>query len=73
MTSVKTAGMLYHAPSHVFFSLYRLYESYGFNLGNPPENWVQVLEGIRQMRSSGDAPVDSMGCEKAGSFLPSTV
>uniref|UniRef100_A0A1J3JK96 Endonuclease III homolog n=1 Tax=Noccaea caerulescens TaxID=107243 RepID=A0A1J3JK96_NOCCA len=40
--------------------------------GNPPENWVQVLEGIRQMRSSGDAPVDSMGCDKAGSFLPST-
>ncbi|KAF3512034.1 hypothetical protein F2Q69_00001444 [Brassica cretica] len=38
--------------------------------GNPPENWVQVLEGIRQMRSSGDAPVDSMGCDKAGSFLP---
>ncbi|CAN7006576.1 unnamed protein product [Brassica rapa subsp. trilocularis] len=40
------------------------------NLGNPPENWVEVLEGIRQMRSSGDAPVDSMGCDKAGSFLP---
>ncbi|CAH8362286.1 unnamed protein product [Eruca vesicaria subsp. sativa] len=38
--------------------------------GNPPENWEQVLEGIRQMRSSGDAPVDSMGCDKAGSFLP---
>ncbi|KAJ0261929.1 Endonuclease III 1 [Hirschfeldia incana] len=38
--------------------------------GNPPDNWVQVLEGIRQMRSSGDAPVDSMGCDKAGSFLP---
>ncbi|XP_033144341.1 endonuclease III homolog 1, chloroplastic isoform X19 [Brassica rapa] len=38
--------------------------------GNPPENWVEVLEGIRQMRSSGDAPVDSMGCDKAGSFLP---
>ncbi|KAJ4907323.1 hypothetical protein Rs2_10981 [Raphanus sativus] len=40
--------------------------------GNSPENWVQVLEGIRQMRSSGDAPVDSMGCDKAGSFLPPT-
>ncbi|KAF8068120.1 hypothetical protein N665_1151s0015 [Sinapis alba] len=38
--------------------------------GNPPENWEEVLEGIRQMRSSGDAPVDSMGCDKAGSFLP---
>ncbi|CAH2059916.1 unnamed protein product [Thlaspi arvense] len=40
--------------------------------GNAPENWVKVLEGIRQMRSSGDAPVDSMGCDKAGSFLPPT-
>ncbi|XP_020885821.1 endonuclease III homolog 1, chloroplastic isoform X2 [Arabidopsis lyrata subsp. lyrata] len=40
--------------------------------GNPPENWVKVLEGIRQMRSSEDAPVDSMGCDKAGSFLPPT-
>lgn len=40
--------------------------------GNPPENWVEVLEGIRQMRSSEDAPVDSMGCDKAGSFLPPT-
>ncbi|RVW28592.1 Endonuclease III-like 1, chloroplastic [Vitis vinifera] len=26
--------------------------------------------GIRKMRSSEDAPVDSMGCEKAGSSLP---
>ncbi|KFK23912.1 hypothetical protein AALP_AAs54029U000100, partial [Arabis alpina] len=41
--------------------------------GNPPENWEEVLEGIRQMRSSEDAPVDSMGCDKAGSFLPPTV
>ncbi|XP_010469713.1 PREDICTED: endonuclease III homolog 1, chloroplastic-like isoform X2 [Camelina sativa] len=41
-------------------------------VGNPPENWVKVLEGIRQMRSSEDAPVDSMGCDKAGSFLPPT-
>nr|CAC16135.1 endonuclease III homologue [Arabidopsis thaliana] len=40
--------------------------------GYPPENWVEVLEGIRQMRSSEDAPVDSMGCDKAGSFLPPT-
>ncbi|XP_024016844.1 endonuclease III homolog 1, chloroplastic isoform X4 [Eutrema salsugineum] len=40
--------------------------------GNAPENWVKVLEGIRQMRSSEDAPVDSMGCDKAGSFLPPT-
>ncbi|OVA04594.1 Helix-hairpin-helix motif [Macleaya cordata] len=35
-----------------------------------PTNWEQVLEGIRKMRSSEDAPVDSMGCEKAGSVLP---
>eukprot|EP00262_Sarcandra_glabra_P001576 TRINITY_DN11711_c0_g1_i1.p1 TRINITY_DN11711_c0_g1~~TRINITY_DN11711_c0_g1_i1.p1 ORF type:complete len:379 (-),score=54.98 TRINITY_DN11711_c0_g1_i1:127-1191(-) len=36
----------------------------------PPASWEEVLEGIRQMRSSEDAPVDSMGCEKAGSILP---
>ncbi|KAM7465418.1 hypothetical protein LguiB_012980 [Lonicera macranthoides] len=36
----------------------------------PPDNWEKVLEGIRRMRSSEDAPVDSMGCEKAGSSLP---
>ncbi|GAB2272495.1 alpha,alpha-trehalase nth1 [Dionaea muscipula] len=36
----------------------------------PPANWEKVLEGIRRMRSSEDAPVDSMGCEKAGSSLP---
>ncbi|XP_059300206.1 endonuclease III homolog 1, chloroplastic-like isoform X1 [Lycium ferocissimum] len=36
----------------------------------PPSNWEKVLEGIRKMRSSEDAPVDSMGCEKAGSSLP---
>ncbi|PWA79602.1 DNA glycosylase [Artemisia annua] len=36
----------------------------------PPPNWVKVLEGIREMRSLEDAPVDSMGCEKAGSSLP---
>ncbi|XP_051126187.1 endonuclease III homolog 1, chloroplastic-like isoform X2 [Andrographis paniculata] len=35
-----------------------------------PLNWEKVLEGIRNMRSSEDAPVDSMGCEKAGSSLP---
>ncbi|XP_027083149.2 endonuclease III homolog 1, chloroplastic-like [Coffea arabica] len=35
-----------------------------------PENWETVLEGIRRMRSSEDAPVDSMGCEKAGNSLP---
>ncbi|XP_043699593.1 endonuclease III homolog 1, chloroplastic-like isoform X2 [Telopea speciosissima] len=36
----------------------------------PPGNWEEVLEGIRKMRSSDDAPVDSMGCEKAGNTLP---
>ncbi|XP_020555016.1 endonuclease III homolog 1, chloroplastic isoform X2 [Sesamum indicum] len=35
-----------------------------------PANWEKVLEGIRTMRSSENAPVDSMGCEKAGSSLP---
>ncbi|KAL9233210.1 hypothetical protein vseg_008234 [Gypsophila vaccaria] len=37
---------------------------------DPPNNWEQVLDGIRSMRSSENAPVDSMGCERAGSFLP---
>ncbi|XP_024022122.1 endonuclease III homolog 1, chloroplastic isoform X2 [Morus notabilis] len=36
----------------------------------PPANWEKVLEGIRKMRSSEDAPVDTMGCEKAGILLP---
>ncbi|KAF6162282.1 hypothetical protein GIB67_008411 [Kingdonia uniflora] len=35
-----------------------------------PADWEEVLEGIRKMRSLEDAPVDSMGCEKAGSILP---
>ncbi|PIN17446.1 Endonuclease III [Handroanthus impetiginosus] len=39
-------------------------------LTQPPANWEKVLEGIRKMRSPEDAPVDSMGCEKAGSSLP---
>ncbi|OMO98571.1 hypothetical protein CCACVL1_04190, partial [Corchorus capsularis] len=38
--------------------------------GKAPPNWEKVLEGIRKMRSSEDAPVDTMGCEKAGSVLP---
>lgn len=29
-----------------------------------PQNWLQVLENIREMRKSRDAPVDSMGCDK---------
>ncbi|PSR98313.1 Endonuclease III 1 like [Actinidia chinensis var. chinensis] len=36
----------------------------------PPSNWEKVLEGIRKMRLSEDAPVDTMGCEKAGTSLP---
>ncbi|KAK6157916.1 hypothetical protein DH2020_012164 [Rehmannia glutinosa] len=39
-------------------------------LTKTPDNWEKVLEGIRKMRSSEDAPVDSMGCEKAGTSLP---
>ncbi|XP_050373159.1 endonuclease III homolog 1, chloroplastic isoform X2 [Argentina anserina] len=44
--------------------------TYSINIGKPPAHWEIVLEGIRKMRSSEDAPVDSMGCEKAGSALP---
>ncbi|XP_058201909.1 endonuclease III homolog 1, chloroplastic-like isoform X2 [Rhododendron vialii] len=36
----------------------------------PPANWEKVLEGIQNMRSSEGAPVDTMGCEKAGISLP---
>ncbi|KAF7824282.1 endonuclease III-like protein 1, chloroplastic-like [Senna tora] len=38
--------------------------------GESPTNWEKVLEGIRKMRYSADAPVDTMGCEKAGATLP---
>ncbi|KAE8694853.1 Endonuclease III-like protein 1 [Hibiscus syriacus] len=38
--------------------------------GKAPANWDKVLQGIRKMRSLEDAPVDTMGCEKAGSVLP---
>ncbi|KAJ6917415.1 endonuclease III [Populus alba x Populus x berolinensis] len=38
--------------------------------GEPPLNWDKVLEGIHKMRSSEDAPVDTMGCEKAGISFP---
>ncbi|XP_028556318.1 endonuclease III homolog 1, chloroplastic-like isoform X4 [Dendrobium catenatum] len=38
-----------------------------------PANWEMVLDGIKKMRFSGNAPVDSKGCEKAGSFLPPKV
>ncbi|EHA8591582.1 endonuclease III, chloroplastic [Cocos nucifera] len=36
----------------------------------PPTNWEEVLEGIKKMRCSEEAPVDSKGCEKAGILLP---
>ncbi|EPS69374.1 hypothetical protein M569_05394, partial [Genlisea aurea] len=39
----------------------------------PPADWEKALEGIRNMRFTEDAPVDSMGCEKAGSSLPPKV
>jgi endonuclease III len=38
-----------------------------------PENWEAVLNAIKNMRLSGQAPVDTMGCEKAGSLLPPKV
>lgn len=38
-----------------------------------PENWKAVLGGIKNMRLSGQAPVDTKGCEKAGSLLPPKV
>ncbi|KAH7434769.1 hypothetical protein KP509_06G033800 [Ceratopteris richardii] len=37
-----------------------------------PTRWREVLAAIQEMRALGNAPVDSMGCEKAGSFLPPT-
>jgi len=30
----------------------------------PPNDWIEVLTLIKQMRSVGGAPVDTMGCEK---------
>jgi hypothetical protein len=47
------------------FSSYVIVES--------PAHWEETLEGIRKMRCSADAPVDTMGCEKAGSTLPPKV
>ena len=38
-----------------------------------PENWEAVLAGIKNIRLSGQAPVDTKGCEKAGSLLPPKV
>ena len=47
-----------------------MYSTYA---GKAPANWEKVLEGIRKMRSLEDAPVDTMGCEKAGCVLPPKV
>jgi len=44
-----------------------------YDIGVSPAHWEKVLEGIRKMRCSGDAPVDTMGCEKAGDTLPPKV
>ncbi|XP_022853142.1 endonuclease III homolog 1, chloroplastic-like [Olea europaea var. sylvestris] len=44
--------------------------SYSHLTQPPPANWEKVLREIRKMRSSEGAPVDSMGCEKAGISLP---
>lgn len=38
-----------------------------------PDNWEKLLEGIKKMRCSEDAPVDTKGCEKAGKLLPPKV
>ncbi|XP_061374626.1 endonuclease III homolog 1, chloroplastic-like [Gastrolobium bilobum] len=38
--------------------------------GEYPPHWEKILEGIRKMRCSADAPVDTMGCGKAGETLP---
>lgn len=42
-------------------------------LGRPPENWEKVLDGIRKMKSSAEAPVDPIECDRTGSFLPPKV
>ncbi|VVA90136.1 unnamed protein product [Arabis nemorensis] len=36
----------------------------------PPENWEKVLDGIRRMKSSEKPPVDTIECDRTGSFLP---
>ncbi|KAJ7521930.1 hypothetical protein O6H91_19G075400 [Diphasiastrum complanatum] len=35
-----------------------------------PTRWRELLDCIREMRAKQTAPVDSMGCEKAGNLLP---
>uniref|UniRef100_A0A453R993 Uncharacterized protein n=1 Tax=Aegilops tauschii subsp. strangulata TaxID=200361 RepID=A0A453R993_AEGTS len=41
-----------------------------FLSGTLTENWEAVLGGIKNIRLSGQAPVDTKGREKAGSLLP---
>ncbi|XP_006304736.2 endonuclease III homolog 2, chloroplastic isoform X1 [Capsella rubella] len=38
--------------------------------GIAPDNWEKVIEGIRKMTSSEEAPVDNLECDRTGSFLP---
>lgn len=38
-------------------------------LETPTPNWIQIIEGIRKMRSLSMAPVDTMGCERAGNGI----
>lgn len=42
-------------------------------IGRPPENWEKVIEGIRKMTSSEEAPIDAVECDRTGSFLPPKV
>ena len=44
-----------------------------YDIGKTPVNWEKVLEGIQEMRSAEVAPVDTMGCGRAGSTLPPKV
>ena len=36
-----------------------------YELDKPPENWAKVYSNIKKMREEANAPVDSMGCERA--------
>ncbi|XP_010475313.1 PREDICTED: endonuclease III homolog 2, chloroplastic-like isoform X2 [Camelina sativa] len=38
--------------------------------GKPPDHWEKVIEGIRKMKSSEEAPVDTVERDRTGSFLP---
>lgn len=47
--------------------------NFNITAANLPANWEAVFDGIRKMRLAEDAPVDTMGCEKAGISLPPKV